>query len=321
LLYYSLKVVVRIASLIFCRKIIIKNKELLKAEGPLLIACNHPNSFLDAVMIGILFRKPVFSLTRGDVFKNPVLRKLFRSLRMLPVYRTREGIENLTENYKTFDSCACIFKQKGVVSIFSEGLCVNEWHLRALKKGTARLAFKCWENDIPLKVLPVGINYSSFRSFGKNVFFNIGTPINKTMFDHDGTDGTKYQDFNNKLREELAQLVFEIPAGDERIQQQKLGVRINAFKKVMLAMPAVFGYLFHFPLYVPVKLFTAHKFGKGVHYDSMLLALLLFFYPFYLLLAVILLYAFFETGWIFSVFFILPFTAWCFVQGKKQLDK
>ena len=56
-------------------------------------------------------------------------------------------------------------------SIFSEGKCINEWHLRPLKKGTARLAISSWEENIPLEVLPVGINYSSFRRFGKNVYY------------------------------------------------------------------------------------------------------------------------------------------------------
>ena len=53
---------------------------------------------------------------------------------MLPVYRPSEGVENLSENYKTFDTCIELFKRGEIVLIFSEGLCVNEWHLRPLKK-------------------------------------------------------------------------------------------------------------------------------------------------------------------------------------------
>ena len=107
---------------------------------------------------------------------------MLTALKILPVYRTSEGAENLSENYKTFDACINIFKQKGVVAIFSEGKCINEWHLRPLKKGTARLAMKAWEENIPLKVLPVGINYSSFHRFGKNMFINFGEIITKEDF-------------------------------------------------------------------------------------------------------------------------------------------
>ena len=143
-------------------------------NGPLLLAANHPNSFLDAVILDILFKKPIWSLARGDVFKKPFYIKLLTKLKILPVYRTSEGVENLEANYQTFDSCKEIFQQNGIVLMFSEGKCINEWHLRPLKKGTARLATTSWQEGIDVKVLPVGINYSSFRKFGKNIFLNFG---------------------------------------------------------------------------------------------------------------------------------------------------
>ena len=78
-----------------------------------------------------------------------------------------EGIENLEDNYTTFEKCIKIFKQKGIVLIFSEGRCENEWHLCRLKKGTARLTIAAWQQQILLQVLPIGVNYNSFILFGK----------------------------------------------------------------------------------------------------------------------------------------------------------
>ena len=80
-------------------------------EGPLLIAANHPNSFLDAIIIATLFDKPVYSLARGDAFKKPLYARLLRKLNMHPVYRTSEGVENMEHNYSTFDACKVIFKK------------------------------------------------------------------------------------------------------------------------------------------------------------------------------------------------------------------
>ena len=164
-LYQVLKPIVRLALLIFCRRLIINKPELLKRKGPLLLACNHPNSFLDAVILADLFKYPVYSLARGDVFKKPFYIKLLTSIKILPVYRTSEGVENLGINYETFTACRKIFDQKGIVLIFSEGRCINEWHLRPLMKGTARLAFSSWNENlpagrqgIPLEVLPVAIS-------------------------------------------------------------------------------------------------------------------------------------------------------------------
>src|ERR1700704_3365682 len=133
---------------IFCRKVFLSKPEMTREEGPLLLASNHPNSFLDAIILDMLFKQPIWSLARGDVFKNKFYTRLLTSLRILPVYRTSEGVENLSINYTTFDICRNIFKNKGIIMIFSEGKCINEWRLRTLKKGTARLAIKCWKENI-----------------------------------------------------------------------------------------------------------------------------------------------------------------------------
>jgi 1-acyl-sn-glycerol-3-phosphate acyltransferase len=68
MLYSVLKVIIRLAARIFCRKIIINKPELLKEKGPMILACSHPNSFLDAVLMDILFEKPIWSLKDNHHF-------------------------------------------------------------------------------------------------------------------------------------------------------------------------------------------------------------------------------------------------------------
>ena len=188
----------------------------------MLLACNHPNSFLDSIIIDTLFEETVWSLARGDAFKNPFI-KILAALKILPVYRPSEGVENLSENYKTFDACIEILKNNGVITIFSEGKCINEWHLRSLKKGTARLAIKAWEENIPLTVIPVGLNYSSFTRFGKNVFINFGEPMQKEDMNFNVTDGLRHQEFNNLLQRELEHSVFEIQKKELEIAYRIIG--------------------------------------------------------------------------------------------------
>ena len=307
--------------LIFCRRIIINKPKLLKKKGPLLLACNHPNSFLDAAILADLFKYPVYSLTRGDVFKKPFYNKILTALKMLPIYRTSEGTENLSINYETFENCKNIFKKEGIVLIFSEAKCINEWHLRPLRKGTARLAFSSWDENIPLEVLPVGINYSSFRRFSKNLFINFGEIITKDDFDLKESDGKRNQFFNNKLEDQLRQLVFEIDKND--IEKQKLLLEKNhsLFTKIILLIPAIIGWLIHAPLYLPIKKFTYKKTWDNDHYDSVLIALLLFIYPPYVILITILILLLTHNLFSWLLIIALPFTACAYVQLKPQLDK
>ena len=321
MLYSILKVIVRLAAKIFCRKIIINNRQLLKENGPMILACNHPNSFLDAVLMDILFEQPVWSLTRGDAFLNKRVNNILFKLKMLPVYRPSEGVENLSKNYKTFDSCIELFKRNAVVLIFSEGLCVNEWHLRPLKKGTARLAYKCLEEDIPLKILPVGINYSSFHRFGKNLFVNFGTLFSIKEFDNDLSDGGFYQVFNTRLQNELRPLVFEIDKKDKAKQKELLEIKLSLITRILLTIPAVIGLFVHAPFYLLIKYWVHKKYNNTGHLTAMQIVVSLFLYPVYLLLIVLILLFTLNSWWVLLLFFLLPFTAWSYVQVKGQLDK
>jgi 1-acyl-sn-glycerol-3-phosphate acyltransferase len=306
---------------IFCRKVIVNKPAMLSINGPVLLACNHPNSFLDSIILDTIIDKPVWSLARGDVFRNRFIIRILTSLKILPVYRTSEGVENLSTNYKTFDDCIRLFKNNAIVMIFSEGKCINEWHLRHLKKGTARLALKAWEENVSLVVLPVGINYSSFRRFSKNVFINFGDPIRPDTIDMEATEGIRHNIFNKKLRAQLELLVLEIPQQDRVQQAVRLVLPVPAWKRILLLLPAIAGLLLHAPIYIPLKKFTWKRTYNNDHYDSVLTALLFVCYPFYVLLIAGASFTLTKSLWAFFLLPALPFTAWTYVQLKPQLDK
>lgn len=298
----------------------INRKELLKHEGPLLLAVNHPNSFLDAIILCTLFDGTVYSLARGDAFKNKSAARFLYLFKMFPVYRVSEGVENMEENYKTFDLCKDIFKQKGIVLIFSEGRCINEWHLRPLKKGTARLAISSWEDGIDLKVLPIAINYSSFKKFGKNIKLFFGDIITKADIDYKDSHGNAIRQFNETLKTQLAKHVFEIDGNDKAALHKAFYIKHAFIKKLLLFIPAVIGGIIHTPLYYFTKWISNALIKEAGHDDSKMIGFLFILYPVFLLTISFIIFCF--TGnWLgFLILLLLPFTAWAFVQLKKQLD-
>jgi 1-acyl-sn-glycerol-3-phosphate acyltransferase len=316
LLFSVLKIPARIALWFYCKCLYINKIELLQIEGPLLIAANHPNSFLDAVIIATVFNKPVYSLARGDVFKNKFYSKILQSLNILPVYRISEGAQNLEHNYNTFDDCKKLFKNNAIVLIFSEGNCSNEWHLRRLKKGTARLAISSWQDNIPLKILPVGINYNSFRSFGKIVKLNIGNIISQNDIDINHSFGKNIHSFNNQLQSQLQELVLEINKEDKATIKKEFAVKQSSIKKIVLFIPSILGWLFNMPLYYIIKKIAWNKTTHKDHFDSVLIGLLFLSYPVYLLVISLLVYWFIGSWWWLSVFILLPFFSWSYIQLK-----
>lgn len=320
MLYSFVKFFARLALPVYCRDIAINKKELLKHDGPLLLAVNHPNSFLDAIILCTLFDIPVYSLARGDAFKNKALASILFNFKILPVYRASEGVENLEENYKTFDLCKNIFKQNGAVLIFCEGRCINEWHLRPLKKGTARLAISSWQDGIDLKVLPVAINYSSFKKFGKNLKIFFGDAIHKEDIDYNDSHGNAIQQFNRTLQAQLGKYIFEIAPGDKATLREKFYIKPSLVKRVVLLIPAVLGFLVHAPLFYFIKWIGGVLIKEAGHYDSKIVGLLFLLYPLFLLMASLVLF-YFTNGWYaLAGLLLLPFTGWSFVQLKKQLD-
>jgi len=321
MLYYWLKYMMRLALTVFYRKRVFTGWDQVPASGPVIFACNHPNSFLDAIILDTLFDAPIYSLARGDVFRKRMVRKLLLSLKILPVYRTSEGAGNLQENYKTFDGCMSIFRQNGAVLIFSEGKCINEWHLRKLKKGTARLAFKAWQEGIPLKVIPVGINYNSFKLSGKNVFVNFGEACTEKDILSQGSDGARNVSFNNRLVQQLSGLVYEIDPQDVSRKQALLTTTIPWYKKILLFFPAVIGWITHLPLYISIKQVCIKYFRHTDHYDSAVFTLLFLLYPFCLLLLSAIVYYITGNPWSWVLPLVLPFCAYATIQLKPQLDK
>lgn len=320
MLYSFVKIIARLALPVYCRKLAINRKELLKHKGPLLLAANHPNSFLDAIILCTLFDGTVYSLARGDAFKSKTAAKILTLFKMFPVYRVSEGVENMEENYKTFDQCKKIFKQNGIVLIFSEGRCINEWHLRPLKKGTARLAISSWEDGIELKVLPVAINYSSFKKFGKNIKLSFGDIITKEDIDYKDTHGNAIKQFNEVLKTQLNKYVFEIDKSDKQTLHKTFYADQSLIKKILLFIPALVGLLVHAPLFYFTKWLGEFLIKEDGHDDSKLVAFLFIFYPVFLIAASILLYIFTLSRLSFLSLLIVPFTAWAYVQLKKQLD-
>lgn len=317
--FWILKAYARLAIKLYCRKIIINDPELLRATGPLLIAANHPNSFLDGIILTTLFQKPIYTLARGDAFQQKGWAKLLRAIHLLPVYRTSEGVKNLSHNYTTFAACEGVFAQGGIVMIFSEGRCINEWRLRPLKKGTARLAISAWEKGLDVPVLPLGFNYSPFRVWGKTVHLNFGTPLHKAEIIKEDTEGKQLLAFNAQLEKGLQQAVYEIDASDKATLKKTFFISSSSFKLFILSIPALAGWGLHAPLYYAARA-VADVYFDNDHYDSVVVSLLMLAYPLYLLLLILLTGFFF--GWVaaLGVFILSPFSAWACLQWKHHMD-
>lgn len=149
-------------------------------DKPILFAVNHQNAFLDPILTTVVGKQNTYYLTRADIFKKPFLNKLFRSIYMLPIFRQRDGGDPIEKNKATFGECHDLLKENNIIIIFPEGNHTNKKNLRPLKKGLVRIGYGAddkYKNNLDVKIIPVGLNYSEYSGFQSEFLINFGEPI------------------------------------------------------------------------------------------------------------------------------------------------
>jgi 1-acyl-sn-glycerol-3-phosphate acyltransferase len=194
----------------------------IPTNGPLIIASNHPNSFLDAILLAVYINRPLHFLARSDVFSNKWADFILRKMNLIPIYRIQEGQENLVKNQDTFCECAKILENDGAILIFAEGISIIDRKIRPLKKGLPRIAFDFLEQTNfrkKLQVATVSLNYDRPTCFRSKVIIGVGSVIevNKLEEGYKDNRNRAYTDLNKFIFEELKNHTIEVEDEDELV--------------------------------------------------------------------------------------------------------
>jgi 1-acyl-sn-glycerol-3-phosphate acyltransferase len=320
LLYYFSRYLIRLALPIFLRRLIVKNAGNASGRGPFLLASNHPDSFFDAVVIGSVLDQPIHTLTRGDVFKKPAAAFWLRQINLIPVFRGSEGRQYVKNHDVTTKESHDALKKGDSVVVFSEGVCVNEWRLRPLGKGTARMAHHIWygEDALPtMEVVPTGLNYEHFRGPGKRVALNFGRGIKQTDISTSPDEYEKWlREFNEILDVRMnAEILTLSPDLSPSERQQELdrffgGPAIQKKPNPLQQFLGIAGRVIHQPLYQFFVKKSAKLTARSVFYDSVLFGMLVYIYPLLVVLLAIIagIFGGLKAGLI--LFVGLPLLAW-----------
>lgn len=184
---------------------------------------------------------------------------------MIPIYRLSEGKENLYLNEYAFKASQKVLQNNGIVLIFIEGICLLTNQLQPFKKGAARIALD-YTGKKPLQILPLGIAYNRFNTWGSTVTIQPGTPIqSKQLKPHDDrAKNMRY--FNECIQKELSQLIH-IP------------VNAKPSQNLLLRLLGTLGFILYRWFFQVLDGVVKRKTRNTVFHDSVLFAALLIFYP------------------------------------------
>lgn len=201
--YGAVKFLVKLALKLFYRRIEVQGLGDFPEGKPVLLAPNHQNAFMDALVPAVFTPGAVHFLVRADVFKSSLAQKFFNALNMMPVYRQRDGLSNLGLNEQIFRQCHEILRRKGTLLIFPEAGHLGQRIVRPLSKGFTRIVFGAQEGmeDLDIQIVPVGLNYSDYTRSHSVLLLNFGASISVNKYR--GLYAENPQKAMGQLREEL----------------------------------------------------------------------------------------------------------------------
>ncbi len=202
--------------LLYYKRIGIFNKKKVPKKTPIIIAPNHQNALMDALAIVTLPPEQRIFLTRADVFNKPLIERILNFLKMLPIFRIRDGRSSLAKNDEIFETAVKILhNKKSPLCMFPEGNHGEKRRLRPLVKGIFRIAFMAQEKfkDQPgVKIIPTGIDYEHYQKFGKEQLVIFGDPIEVSEYwkEHEENPASATNALKDRLSEEMRKVMIDI---------------------------------------------------------------------------------------------------------------
>lgn len=207
------------------RKIEVAGRENLPKDGAILLAPNHCNTLMDAmVMLQADKGSTVFG-ARADMFNNKMVAKIMFFLRILPMVRQRDGLRNVLKNHESTETIVETLEHSVPFCMFPEGRHRPARSIQPLGKGIARAAVTANERfgkEKNIYIVPVGIEYGDYFRYRNTCLITYGKPINVTEFINglDVENEVQIMDpLRKELKERMSQLITYIP-DDENLKNK-----------------------------------------------------------------------------------------------------
>lgn len=215
ILYRLTRAIIKIALKIFFQKIDIRHGENIPREGPVLFVANHPNSIMDALVLGVVVGRKVNYIAHAGLFRNPLMRWFLRSNGVIPVHRRQDDPEKMDQNVSTFEACSEVLERGEAIGIFPEGTSDMVRKVKKVKTGTARILMETEARnnyELGVKLIPIGLHFYSLSHFRSRVMANFGEPIDTApyikMYREEGFEGVRA--LTNTIQERLEALTVSV---------------------------------------------------------------------------------------------------------------
>jgi len=198
-------------NIVFYRKVVVQNKHNIPEGGNVIFTPNHQNALMDALALLFNIKRQLIFVARADIFSKKSIAAILYFLKILPIYRIRDGVDSLQKNEETFAKTIEVLEAGNGLVILPEGSHGGKRRLRPLKKGFARIAFQTEEVNnfgMDMKIIPIGLDYSDYESFRSTLLINFGEPI--SLSDYYSLYKENGPMTLNTIRDDLSQAIRKV---------------------------------------------------------------------------------------------------------------
>lgn len=263
-------------------RVIVEGKEKLPTDGAVMLGPNHCGALMDALLVLLLRpHEPIGFGARADIFRKPVVAKILRWLRIVPLARERDGIQEVAKDFEVIDEIVEALAHDLPFCLFSEGTHRAAPGMMPVKKGIFKIARQALESaSRPVYVVPVGLEYQYFFHEMGRAAIRVGEPLELGRFIADRAempDAAIYRELCEELRQRDLALIdrWGERRHDRKLLRALLGVLLLPFF-ILLAAAS-------FPIWLPAEIILSRIKDKAWTH-TVYFALRLFlplFWPFF----------------------------------------
>src|SRR4051812_7180246 len=127
MLYVLLRAVAGVALRWFYSRVDVSGMNRVAARGPMLLAVNHPNALVDALVVAWTMPRRVLFTAKATLFGNPIAAAFFRAAGVVPLIRSQDTAKTQSHgdgrrNERAFSLLHDALARGGAILIFPEGI-------------------------------------------------------------------------------------------------------------------------------------------------------------------------------------------------------
>lgn len=192
-LYTIIRVIAFIVFHTIC-PVVYHGKEKLRQKGPYILISNHFSNW-DPLVNGSPIRQEIIFLGKKELMKSPLIRWIFRSVRMIPVDRHNTDMTAMRNCFKAL-------KEEEILVIYPEGTRHHEGIMEKTESGIATIALR---QNVP--VVPMLID-SKVRPFHVTHVY-VGDDIPTADLRETGINKQTCQLFMERMQETYRTMIRE----------------------------------------------------------------------------------------------------------------